>query len=365
MMVHETTKHPRSTERQISPINKPAVPQGRTMTAARVGSGPAVGYDFSQVAIVYGGDEAPVTAPTPAETTTETATTTPETPAAPTDTTETTPATPSETPAPAAEPAEAAPAAPTLSWEFVKRHKWDALWWFNGEHPSGFSITARLRATGFGDATLLNWSIVRGSDKVAFQGAATGAEVTLESKKGSARLNDIDISVQEGTAAGAPSYTGQFTVRAPNRLIHRSDTDHAACPPWGGCGAACTAYWTEIDYRIVDNVGGTIVGATVNENFPGAKTNDQANNWPNPAAFATVPFWENTNGTFVDNWFVACGNPAPVAPTAANANTGVDQLPHEFYVGSKTPAKGVRVQTHTAHRRLGFARHEGITTPAP
>ena len=77
---------------------------------------------------------------------------------------------------------------------------------------SGFSITARLRATGFGDATLLNWSIVRGSDKVAFQGAATGAEVTLESKKGSARLNDIDISVQEGTAAGAPSYTGQFTV---------------------------------------------------------------------------------------------------------------------------------------------------------
>jgi hypothetical protein len=148
-------------------------------------------------------------------------------------------------------------------------------------------------------------------------------------------------------------------------LILRSTNDNDACPAWAGCSAACTAYWTTIDYRIVDNVSGTIVGATVNENFPGAKVNDQANNWGNPAAFITTPFWENTNGTFIDNWFISCGNPAPVAHAAANANTGVDRIPHEFYVGSKTPGRGVRVQTHTAHRYLGFARHENITTPAP
>jgi hypothetical protein len=40
-------------------------------------------------------------------------------------------------------------------------------------------------------------------------------------------------------------------------------------------------------------------------------------------------------------------------------------MPHEFYVGSDVPTHGVRVQTHTAHRYLGFARHEAITTPAP
>jgi hypothetical protein len=123
-------------------------------------------------------------------------------------------------------------------------------------------------------------------------------------------------------------------------------------------------YWTEIRYRILDNMSGTIVGATVNENFPGAPTADQPNNWPNPAVFTTVPFWRNTNGKFVDNWFTSCGTPAP-APGGPTAGTGVDRMPHEFYVGSDTPGRGVRVQRHTAHRYLGFARHEGITTPAP
>ncbi|HEY3861583.1 MAG TPA: hypothetical protein VGO59_06805 [Verrucomicrobiae bacterium] len=83
------------------------------------------------------------------------------------------------------------------------------------------------------------------------------------------------------------------------------------------------------------------------------------------ACITTVPFWQNTNGTFVDNWFKYCGTPSPVAPATPTAGTGVDRIPHEFYAGSVTPAHGCRVQTHTAHRYLGFARHEGITSPAP
>jgi hypothetical protein len=272
---------------------------------------------------------------------------------------------PAAPPVPAPAPAPSAPGpAPALSWTQVKTHKNDALWWFNGEHPSGFSTTTHLQAAGFANPALLTWAIAAGADKVAFAGAATGDDVRLASRRGSTAKDDVTIRVQEGAGPAAPSFTGHVTVFAPSRLIHRADTDHAACPAWGGCGAGCPAYWTEIGYRIVDNMGGTIVGATVNENFPGVPVADQANDWVNPGAFATVPFWRNTNGTFVDNWFVACGNPPP-APGTPGAGTGVDRMPHEFYVGSDVPAHGVRVQAHTAHRYIGFARHEAIRTPAP
>jgi len=356
MHIHDTIERSSKSAGQTHSVLKPGHLPSKAVVAAHVGAGPALKHDFSRFSIWHGGDETGVTTPTPAEPATETETTTPES-------TITTPST-TESTSTTTDTVTGAPATPALSWEYVKRHKWDALWWFNGERPSGFSVTARLQASGYGDPANLNWQIISGADKVGFQGSPTGAEVVLESKKGSSHQNDVEIEVHEG-AAGSPGYTGQLTVRQPYRLILRSTNDNDACPAWAGCSAACTAYWTTIDYRIVDNVSGTIVGATVNENFPGAKTSDQPNNWGNPAAFVTTPFWENTNGTFIDNWFVSCGNPAPVAHAAANANTGVDRIPHEFYVGSKTPGRGVRVQTHTAHRYLGFARHENITTPAP
>jgi hypothetical protein len=258
-----------------------------------------------------------------------------------------------------------APATPTLRWTHLLRSPNDALWYFCGERPRWFSTTARLMAMGFADPTQLTWHITAGSNKVAFDGPATGEEVLVRSTAGSARLNDVTIEVREGTGPGAISYSGTLTVRKPHRLIQRFTRDNAACPAWVSCSAGCTAFWTEIGYRVVDNVGGTIVGATVNEHFPGTKTNDQPNDWLSPAAFSTVPVWPNTNGTFIDNWFQSCGSPAPVAPTAANANTSVDRMTHEFYVGSETPGRGCRVQRHTAHRYLGFARHENITTPAP
>jgi hypothetical protein len=252
-----------------------------------------------------------------------------------------------------------------LAWTHVLRHKFDALWFFCGEHPSGFSTTATLRASGYTDPAQLRWTITAGADKVGVTGPATGADVLVESKKSSTRANDVELEVREGVGPGVPAYKGQLTVRKPHHLIPRAVNDNAACPAWAGCPAACGQYWTTIGYRIVDNVGGTIVGATVNENFPGAKTNDQPNDWVSPAAFITTPFWANTDGTFVDNWFVFCGNPAPVAPINAAAGQGVDQMKHEFYVGSTTPGKGCIVQQHVAHRYLGRARHESIISPVP
>ena len=276
---------------------------------------------------------------------------------------------PAEAPAPApaeAAPEEAPPAAPPpppLRWDHVKLHRWDALWWFCGERPAGFSTTARLRATGHTDPTALAWTITQGSDKVEFIGTPAGADVDIRSKAGSARLDDVKVEVREGATA---VYLGTLTVRKPHRLIQRSVRDFNGCPPaFPACPAACPAHWTEIGYRVVDNVGGTVVGATVNENFPAAKVNDQPNDWVNPASFSSVPVWPNTDGTFIDFWSVWCGTPSPVAPGAAGAATSVDRLRHEFYVGSRVSGRGCRVQTHTAHRYLGHTRHEGITTPAP
>ena len=262
--------------------------------------------------------------------------------------------------------ATAAPTAPALSWTFVKTHTWDALWFFCGEHPSGFSTRILLRADGYADPTALRWSIERGADKIDFAGAPTGPEVHVTSKAGSARLDDVTVRVTEGATAGAPSYDGTLTVRRPHRLIHRFTRHHANCPAFDAtCPAGTGAHWTEIGYRIVDNVGGTIVGATVNENFPGAKANDQANNWANPAAFVSTPVWPNTDGTFIDYWWVWGGNPAPVNPGDPTDNQSVDHMTHEFYVGGTAAARGCRVQTHTAHRYLGHTEHENIVTPAP
>jgi len=276
------------------------------------------------------------------------------------------PATPPPAQAESPEREGAVTASPGLSWTFVKTHTWDALWWFCGEHPSGFSTRIMLRAENFADPTALRWTIPRGSDKIAFAGAPSGPEVHVTSKKGSDRLDDITVRVTEGSIAGAPSHDGPLTVRKPHRLIHRFTRHHANCPAFDAtCPAGVGAHWTEVGYRIVDNVGGTIVGATVNENFPGHKANDQANDWADPAAFVSVPVWPNTDGTFIDYWWVWGGHPAPVNPGAAHDGDSVDHMTHEFYVGGRTAATGCRVQTHTAHRFLGHTEHENIVTPAP
>ena len=325
-------------------------------------------HDFASVAVTPrsangGGGDAPDGAVEPAA---------PETDAAVSAAaTEVTPAAaPAEAPVGAEPEAEtgagAATPAPSLSWTFVKSHTWDALWFFGGEHPSGFSTTVLLRADGYGDPTALTWTITRGSDKVAFVGAPTGPDVHVTSRAGSARADDVAIEVREGAATAGASHEDTLTVRKPHRLIQRFLRHHANCPPaFPTCPATCPAHWTEIGYRIVDNVGGTIVGATVNEKFPSAKTNDQANDWVSPASFSSVPVWPNTDGTFIDFWTVWCGTPAPVNPGDPHDNDSVDRLEHEFYVGSRTSGRGVRVQKHTAHRYLGHTVHENIHTPAP
>ncbi|MFL6331858.1 MAG: hypothetical protein ACJ754_00785 [Pyrinomonadaceae bacterium] len=129
------------------------------------------------------------------------------------------------------------------------------------------------------------------------------------------------IGAQETLADGTVNtYLGQLTVRKPHRLQQEWQSEHFSSPPGSVGGAGCPGLWTEIAYRVFDNVGGTIVGATVNERFPGPTTNDQPNNWGS-SAITSGASWPNTNGTFVDNLFKCCGTPPPSSP--APTPTGV------------------------------------------
>lgn len=255
------------------------------------------------------------------------------------------------------------------SWSAVGLQPRNSLWFFCGENPSEFSTSARLRTANFSNATNVNWSITHGADKVEFDGTPTGAEVRVKSKAGSTSRNDVRIEARQGTGSGAQAFTGSLTVRKPHSLeMVGSPNDQASCPPWDASCPGHPVWWTQITYRLKDNMNDTLQSVDVNENFPSAKSNDIPNNWVDPSSFSTVPFWSSSKtsgGTFVDNWYVWGGMPSPVAPSDPGANTSVDRIPHEFYVGSQTSAHGCRVQTHTAHRYLGYARHEGITTPAP
>lgn len=275
---------------------------------------------------------------------------------------ETTP--PETTPAETTPPA-AAPAGAGLDWQQQRRHRSDALWYFCGEHPAGFSTTATLRASGYTDPGRVEWFVRQGADKVYAPGGYRGTEITLHSSAGSRRADDVHVEVQETLPDGSvTSHLGRLTVRKPHRLILRGTTDHSTCPPWERSHGTCASLWSEVAYRIVDNVGGTIVGATVNERFPGPVVHDQPNRWT-AATMTAGTAWPHTDGTFVDNLYKCCGIPTPVGSASPQYGDPVYHEPQEFYVGSTVPGRGCRVQRHTLQFFRGYADHEHIRSPAP
>ena len=270
-------------------------------------------------------------------------------------------------PIPVANPALATAATPQqpagLHWNHVKAHRWDALWYFCGAHPSGFSTTATLRAEGFTDPARVSWFVRQGADKVYAPGGFEGPELTLHSSAGSRRADDVHVEVQESAPDGTvTTHLGTMTVRAPHRLRQEWTAEPGGCPPGLAGSAGCTGLTSEINYRILDNFGGTIVGATVNELFPSAPVADQPNNWT-LSTITSGSAWRNTNGTFTDTLFKCCGSPAPVPPADTHWGDKVLHQTHEFYVGSATPGQGCLVQRHTLQYYRGTADHEDIHSP--
>jgi hypothetical protein len=245
----------------------------------------------------------------------------------------------------------------------VKSHTWDAFWYFCREHPSGFSTTATLRAVGYADPTRLSWFVRQGADKVFAPGGFEGPEIVLHSSAGSTRADDVHIEVQESAPDGTvTSHLDRITVRTPRRLRQEWTAEPGGCPAGIPGTAGCPGLTSQLNYRIFDNVGGTIVGATVNELFPSTPIADQPNNWTG-SAITSGSAWRNTNGTFTDTLYKCCGTPAPVPPSSAQWGDKVFHQTHEFYVGSATPGHGCLVQRHTLQFYRGTADHEDIHSP--
>lgn len=256
-----------------------------------------------------------------------------------------------------------APPGAGLTWRHVKSHAHDALWFFCGERPSGFSTTATLRAEGFSDPDRVDWFVRRGADKVFAPGGFRGPELVLHSGAASARPDDVEVEVQETAPDGSvASHLGTMTVRAPHRLRQEWTAEPGGCPPGVPGSAGCPGLTSEIHYRVIDNVGGTIVGATVNERFPTAPVADQPNNWTG-ATITSGTAWRNTDGTFTDTLFKCCGTPAPVPPSSPQWGDKVFHQTHEFFVGSATSGRGCLVQRHTLQFYRGTADHEDIHSP--
>lgn len=253
-----------------------------------------------------------------------------------------------------------------LSWVHVKRSPYDALWYFCGEDPRYFSTTAVLRASGYSDPDRLEWFITQGADKVYSLTGYSGPEITLKSTAGSVRPDDVAIRVSEGLDPAAPSYTGHLTVRKPHRLLPTNrGVIGARNRDWDG------GFLSFVSYRMVDNVGGTIIGGTMNERF-GTQTDHITNNWPVPSHRAGRDV--DLDGIVTDvigMRGLARFNPAPQTPGSAQtppvalSSDRVDSIEQTFSIGSLTPGRGCRVQTNDFVRYRDHGSHENIVSPVP
>lgn len=216
------------------------------------------------------------------------------------------------------------------------------LWRFNGENPSNYSISGRVRSNRAGGA--FAWTV---SAHLALS-SATAAQPTITTVSSSPR-NGARVSLRHTAADGKQTNAAyNLTVRAPATLMHLRNVD-AADATWG--------YSTEIHYAIKDNLG-TILprNVEINEDFTAAPTADSAGmDWRRGGEGATTvgptDWFDHVQGESAGH------KPAPVGPTHANAGVAVYHWPGNWHVGSLTIGSGTKVKGVTWQKNRGYARH--------
>jgi hypothetical protein len=298
----------------------------------------------------------------------------------------------------------------------VQRDAWRAdsdLWYFGGEPSNGpLPTEVTLRASSAGGGRY-DWNVLAGADKVELGDAddPTHSEarddnrVRVRSKAGSAGVDDVHIGVAHRSdngnvtraesslgvrnpvgmrvspSGGAPaSFPDTYDVgpveaggdeatqektadetqtvaalpdAAPKSLTHKG-TDHNTDPTY--------MYETHENYETLDDKGATMKGYDVNELFTTTPTNDAPKcDWRRgPAGGRTV------SGTA---WFDrmqgedATKTPTPQNPGTPLGSTKVQHWNQEWYIGSKDPGKGTKVQTNVFQKYQDHANHESIKSP--
>lgn len=154
--------------------------------------------------------------------------------------------------------------------------------------------------------------------------------------------------------------TAQTAVHTPTTLVSiRNPRD---TPISFG---ASDYYSSEMFYKVVDQFGETLPKQVeVNEKFTSGDISDyKGENRPVPK----VTNNPSDPGKIVDT--IEVNNPEntliPITknPGTPLGTTKIDHWSQEFYIGSLTSGKGVKVQTDTIQRYQDHARHENIMSP--
>ncbi len=228
----------------------------------------------------------------------------------------------------------------------------NAVWWFNGQTPTGYATSINLTAT-FAGATSYQWNITSGSDKITLSNA-TSQTATVVGSALSASSGDVSVTVTVNGSVTSAAFT--LTVRGPKTLVPGS-IQHQADSSYG--------YVSSIGYTIRDNLNQNLSNVGVNESL-GPVMND----YPNTSWVAAPPTgYTPTGATFAD---IITGQavspppyPFPNAPSSPLGTTAVHHLAQSWFVGSTTPGSGGRVQTDTLQRYVDHAAHLNIVSPAP
>jgi hypothetical protein len=255
--------------------------------------------------------------------------------------------------------------------ELAKIVQSKSIWWVCGVTRAALPNTGTLTLQNApAGATSFAWSVTAGSDKLVFSNGSptiTTATATshIKSLAASTALKDVKVKV----IVNSLTYSFGTDVRTPKQLKRRTDLDSDQ-----GRGASCAVAGTQgwqsfIGYEVDDQFAVNTAkpdnaNAGINEQF-GAKTNNQANNWPIPAEGGS----DTPGGLFSDNMCITTNafmpNPQPPqAPLTANM---VDQIAQTWRSGdSTTPAdhKGCKVQTDAFTRYIDHGRHLNIVSPA-
>ena len=261
-----------------------------------------------------------------------------------------------------------------------------SIWWVCGVSGGSLRDTGKLTLEnpplgGFLESKPFLWTITAGATELVYSNGkateeTTGSWVGVKTLAASAAEDDISANVvvlinqDVGVLiAEYREYKATGTVRTPKQLKRRPDLDHdygvgTACeyPPSGTDG-----FLSLIGYEVDDQFGVNTFSqgqsnAGVNE-YLGAKTDYQTNNWSVPTAGgSTTP-----GGVFVDNLcFTGAWTPQPLPPQSPLTNNLVDTIPQTWYAGSSAmppPNQGCEVQTDKIYFFIDHGRHRAIKSP--
>lgn len=239
------------------------------------------------------------------------------------------------------------------------------LWWFDGVQPRNYGTQILLTAVPdqWSSDPFYTWTITSGADKVAFMDdnvvsaetsyTSYGNTIQLISKAASTALNDVVIKVSNmGTIFG----TVWMAVPRPDHLVHLYDVDN----PDANFG-----YQTDAHYKILDQFNNVLPNrVNINEKWTSAIGVDfPGTNWRrcdpdganvNPADWKDEMQGENPPLVMI---------PMPINPGRPVGNMKVIHWSGAWYVGSKTPGEGVKVQTNTWQKYTDHTRHEDVVSP--